>query len=99
MTMPSMVMVCLDEESTMSADTAVEIVSIDQFVNGLREIPEEDFHPGPVYDYIKNRLVDMDSLAPYTFFSKNHYTRNLIFKNDLFELLSICWEVGQVSQI
>ncbi|HKA19129.1 MAG TPA: cysteine dioxygenase family protein [Blastocatellia bacterium] len=83
----------------MSVETTVDIVSIDQFVAGLCAIPEEDFRPGIVYDYLRNRVVDQNSLEPYTFFSKNHYTRNLIFKNDLFELLSICWEVGQVSQV
>jgi len=83
----------------MSVETAVETVSIDQFITGLCEIPEENFRVGTVYDYIKNHPIDPSSLERYSFFSKNHYTRNLIFKNDLFELMSICWEVGQVSQI
>jgi cysteine dioxygenase len=84
---------------TMSVETASDVVTIDQFVTGLCAIPEDHFRPGTVYDYIKDHPVDEASLEPYTFFSKNHYTRNLIFKNDLFELMSICWEVGQVSQI
>jgi len=33
------------------------------------------------------------------FFSKDHYTRNLIFKNELFALIAVCWEKGQGSQI
>jgi cysteine dioxygenase len=74
-------------------------VSIDQFVNGLCAIPEEHFRVGTVYEYIKDHPVDERSLEPYLLFSKNHYTRNLIFKNDIFELMSICWEVGQCSQI
>jgi cysteine dioxygenase len=83
----------------MSVETAVEVVTIDQFVTGLCAIPEENFRVGTVYEYIKDHPVDERSLEPYLFFSKNHYTRNLIFKNDLFELMSICWEVGQCSQI
>ena len=83
----------------MSVVTAVEVVSIDQFVNGLCAIPEGDFRIGSVYDYLKSHPVDERSLDPYLFFSKTHYTRNLIFKNDLFELIAICWEVGQASQI
>ena len=35
----------------------------------------------------------------YCFFSKGNYTRNLIFKNDLFECMTVCWEVGQASRI
>jgi cysteine dioxygenase len=83
----------------MSVETTVEVVSIDQFVNGLCAIPEEHFRVGTVYEYIKDHPVDERSLEPYLLFSKNHYTRNLIFKNDIFELMSICWEVGQCSQI
>jgi len=77
----------------------MQSVNIDQLINGLCAIPEENFHVGDVYDYLKSHPVDSDSLTRYLFFSKNHYTRNLIYKNDLFELMAICWEVGQVSQI
>jgi len=83
----------------MSVELGVQVVPIDQFVTGLRAIPEEDFRVGSVYDYLKSHPVDERSLDPYVFFSKNHYTRNLIFKNDLFELIAICWDVGQASQI
>lgn len=77
----------------------MQSVNIDQLISGLSAIPEEDFHVGTVYDYLKSHPVEADSLQRYLFFSKNHYTRNLIFKNELFELMAICWEVGQVSQI
>lgn len=83
----------------MSVETAARAISIDQFVTGLCAIPEGDFRAGAVYDYLKSHPVDEGSLAQYLFFSKNHYTRNLIFKNELFELIAICWEVGQASQI
>ena len=91
-------MPALDREA-MSAETIVSSVPIDQFITGLRSIPEEDFHVGPVYDYLKSNPVNPESLESYLFFSRNHYTRNLIFKNELFELMAICWEVGQASQI
>jgi cysteine dioxygenase len=77
----------------------MQIIRIDQFVGGLCSIPEEDFSVENVCDYVKGHPVDEQSLQPYLFFSQTHYTRNLIFKNQLFELLAICWEVGQVSRI
>jgi cysteine dioxygenase len=83
----------------MSVETSLRLVTVDQFVTGLRSIPEADFRVGTLYDYIKRHPVDERSLERYLFFSKNHYTRNLIFKNDLFELVAVCWEVGQASQI
>lgn len=83
----------------MSVQIAAQPVPLDQFVSGLCAIPEEHFCPGDVYEYLKDNPVDRDSLAPYMFFSKDHYTRNLIFKNDLFALIAVCWEKGQGSQI
>jgi hypothetical protein len=77
----------------------MEIVNIDQFVAGLCSIPEDDFEVERVAEFVKEHPVDEQSLRPYMFFSKSHYTRNLIFKNSLFELIAICWEVGQVSRI
>ena len=74
-------------------------IPLEQFVTALRDIPEEDFTIGTVYDYLKENAVTEDSLQPFLFFSRNRYTRNLIFKNDLFELLAICWDVGQASHI
>ncbi|MGH9863189.1 MAG: cysteine dioxygenase [Candidatus Acidiferrales bacterium] len=78
-------------------EIATRLVGIDDFISGLQAIP--DFGPQAVYDYIKTHPVRPDSLVPYLFFSAASYTRNLIFKNDLFELLAIGWDVGQVSRI
>ena len=77
----------------------MKTTTINKFIDGLCAIPEGEFSVGTVYDYLKQHPVDEDSLGAYLFFSKNHYTRNLIFKNELFELLAICWEVGQCSRI
>lgn len=79
------------------AETTEPRVGIDEFVKGLRAIP--DFRPDIVYSYIKAHPVQPDSPRRYLFFSSASYTRNLIFKNDLFEVLALCWEVGQVSRI
>jgi cysteine dioxygenase len=74
-------------------------IPVGQLISGLCEIPEQDFGVGTVLSYLKRHPVALSSLQPYLFFSRGHYTRNLIFKNQVFELLAICWEVGQTSQI
>jgi cysteine dioxygenase len=79
------------------AETATRLVEVDEFVRGLQAL--SGFRPPEVYDYIKTHPVRPDSLRPYLFFSPACYTRNLIFKNEDFELLAICWEIGQVSRI
>ena len=73
--------------------------TVDQFITGLCAIPDENFRVGTVYDYLKQHPVDEHSLWSYLFFSQRQYTRNLIFKNHLFELVAVCWEVGQASNV
>ena len=52
-----------------------------------------------VQDYILAHAVRPETLDKYLFFSKGSYTRNLIFKNDVFECMAICWEIGQASRV
>lgn len=77
----------------------MKLTSIENFVEELCSIPQEDFTIGTVYDYLSKNQVKEQTLSRYLFFSKDHYTRNLIFKNELFELVAICWDVGQTSPI
>ena len=72
---------------------------ITDWVKNLSDIPERDFTLGNVQDYILQHPVRPDSLDKYLYFSKGCYTRNLIFRNDVFECMAICWEIGQSSRI
>lgn len=77
----------------------IRTMTIEQLIAGLCAIPDESFRAGTVYDYLKEHPVDEASLQPYLLFSRRQYTRNLIFKNHLFELIALCWDVGQASTI
>ena len=80
--------------------TAVKRVSIQTFVEGLREVPERAFGPvEPLRLFLQATPVDADSLAPYLNWDRQHYTRNLIDRTSLYELMAICWEVGQASSV
>jgi cysteine dioxygenase len=83
----------------MPQNVAVGQISIDDWVTGLAAIPEKDFSLKTVQDYVIHHPVRPSSLDNYVFFSKGSYTRNLIFKNALFECMTLCWEVGQHSRI
>jgi cysteine dioxygenase len=76
-----------------------EELGIDAWVKGLAAIPEREFTLENVQDYIIAHHIRPETLEKYLFFSKGNYTRNLIFRNDLFECMAICWEVGQASRI
>ena len=74
-------------------------VSIEKFIDGLCSISDADFTCDNVYQFLAENPVDVDSIAPFFFWSKNFYTRNLIYKDERFELMAICWDKGQVSRI
>jgi cysteine dioxygenase type I len=78
----------------------VNAVSIQQFVELLRKNGEEAFdHSEPLRQFLQETPVDPESLAPYLNWDRQHYTRNLIDRTPLYELMAICWEVGQASSV
>jgi len=83
----------------MSEQLAIEQLTISDWVRNLAAIPEGNFSLENVQDYIRHHAVRPESLEIYLFFSKGSYTRNLIFKNHVFECMAICWEVGQFSRV
>ena len=77
----------------------MKTVDIDTLVRGLCEMSDEMFVCEPVYDYLNSHPVDRDSLQKYLFWSQKFYTRNLVYKDERFEMMAICWEKGQVSRV
>jgi len=74
-------------------------VSVEKLLDGLRSISDEKFTCDNVYHFLSENPVDTDTISKYFFWSKNFYTRNLIYKDERFEVMAICWEKGQISRI
>ena len=75
-------------------------VPVQQLVEKLEALPESAFSDvDRIRGVLRANPVDPESLAPYLFWNGQHYTRNLIAKTPMFELMAICWEIGQVSAI
>ena len=83
----------------MHKQATTDRMTITEWVKGLAAIPERDFSLETVQDYLVNHAVLPETLDQYLFFSKGNYTRNLIFKNEVFECMTICWEIGQASRV
>ncbi len=84
----------------MRLQTAQKSVSIQDFVTQLRAFPASAFdHTADIVAFLSSTTVDPESLAPYLTWDRQHYTRNLIDKTPLYELIAICWEVGQTSSV
>jgi cysteine dioxygenase len=75
-------------------------VSIQNLVEGLRKFTAEAFTEiEPIRRFLRDTPVSPESLDPYLLWDRQHYTRNLIDKTPLYELIAICWEVGQASSV
>jgi cysteine dioxygenase len=74
--------------------------AIEDFVSRLRCLKEEDFVNVPfLRQLLRQNPVDPQSIERYLLWDRRHYTRNLIDKTPLYELMAVCWEVGQISNI
>ena len=84
-----------------SGSTKIQsLMAVQDFTAELRKLPAASFSEvDAVHRFLHDHPVDPDSLSPYLVWDRQHYTRNLIDKSDLYELIAICWEVGQVSSI
>jgi len=75
------------------------MVSIQDFSERLAAISEDKFTHQGVLEFLRGNRVDVATLEPCLCFSHEHYTRNLIHRTPLFELIAICWESGQKSPV
>jgi len=84
----------------MSTPVNAKPISIQDFASALRKLPGLAFdRTDQVFDFMKLTPVASDTLAPYLNWDRQHYTRNLIDKTPMYELVAICWEVGQISSV
>ena len=77
----------------------MQTLVIGDWVKKLAAIEKPEFTIPNVLGFAQTHGVMPDTLAPFLNWSKGCYTRNLIFKSSLFEVIAICWESGQFSQV
>jgi cysteine dioxygenase len=75
-------------------------VDVQDLVSKLRCCSDNDFLTvAHVHQLLRQHPVDPKSIEKYLIWDCQHYTRNLIHKTALFELMAICWDIGHVSSI
>ena len=77
----------------------MKTVKIENLIEGLRVIPDAEFTCDNVYQFLAENPIDVDTISPYFFWCERFYTRNLIYKDARFELMTLCWERGQNSRV
>jgi cysteine dioxygenase len=84
----------------MTTHVATPTVSISDFVSELHKLPATAFDDTQqILELMKAAPVAAETLTPYLTWDRQHYTRNLIDKTSLYELMAVCWEIGQTSSV
>jgi len=84
----------------MTTQAMSKTIDVNDLVIGLRQFPESAFRTtGQILEFLKHSPVSPTSIEPYLTWDRQHYTRNLIEKNSIFELMAICWDIGQASSV
>ena len=73
--------------------------SLKEFLDFLNQQDAKTFKTDVVDKYLKNHQIDHEEFLPYTFFREETYGRNLIAKNDFYELLVLTWLPEQRTAI
>lgn len=82
----------------MSTQAVSKQVPIQDLVAELRKFPASTFdHTDGILRFLTSFPVAPSTLTPYLCWDSQHYTRNLIDKTALYELIAICWDIGQAS--
>jgi cysteine dioxygenase len=78
---------------------AKPVISIEEFVAKLRTFEQGIITRDGVLDFCSSVQISDASLAPYVFFDDNFYTRNMIYRDEFFEVMTICWQPGQKTAV
>ncbi len=73
--------------------------SVADFIHGLRELERDLITKDKIAAYMGATTLRPEALHDYTWWRDSFYTRNLIYRDDLFEVMTICWSPGQKTAI
>jgi cysteine dioxygenase len=76
-----------------------QLLGIEAFIEQLRGFEQGLITRDGVLDFCASVQISDASLAPYVHFDEKFYTRNLIYRDDLFEVMTICWQPGQKTAV
>ncbi len=73
--------------------------SVADFVAGLRELEGDLITKDRIAEYMGAATLRPEALSGYVWWRDSVYTRNLIYRDELFEVMTICWSPGQKTAV
>ena len=90
------------ERSVAAAPAAVYSptpVPVEQFVDGIRELARGLITKQTIYDYLCAYEIRAEDFDRYKQWLPDRHTRNKIFRNEMIEVMLICWPIGAVTPL
>jgi cysteine dioxygenase len=87
------------QEAAVAANTHPLRTSVPDFVNGLRELERDLITKDRIAEYMAATTLRSEALHDYIWWRDSFYTRNLVYRDELFEVMTICWSPGQKTAI
>ena len=73
--------------------------TVEDFVEGLKGFERDFITSDRVRDFMDAHHLSAEALKPYSYFRSDYYTRNLVYRDALFEVMVICWKAGQKTAV
>ena len=92
----------METQKTSAVPQAVyspEPVPAEQFVEGVRELSRGLITKQKIYDYLVRFEIQAADLERYKNWLPDRHTRNKIFRNELIEVMLICWPAGAITPL
>jgi cysteine dioxygenase len=74
-------------------------VPVEQFAEGIRELSEGLITKNAIRDYLVTWEIRAEDLERYKHWLPDRHTRNKIFRNDMIEVMLICWPIGAITPL
>ncbi|WP_213806292.1 cysteine dioxygenase family protein [Granulicella sp. dw_53] len=89
----------MSDDSMTVLDTHPLHTSVGDFVQGLKELERDYITKDRIAEYMAATPLRAEALKDYVWWRDSLYTRNLIYRDELFEVMTICWSPGQRTAI
>jgi len=74
-------------------------VPVEEFVRGIEEISRGVITKQRLYDYLTSYEIRHEDVERYKHWLPDRHTRNKIFRNDMIEVMIICWPAGAITPL
>jgi cysteine dioxygenase len=74
-------------------------IPVDEFVAGIRALSEGLITKQKIHDYLVAYEIRPDDLEQFKQWLPDRHTRNKIFRNDMIEVMLICWPIGATTPL